>query len=163
MAHRPNHRSTFGKRFPEYGSLGFGSAVSDSLRRQRLSPYDPQGLLAPNDIDVSQYIIDQGPPPPPITAPMESGVSPRQSGFTGSVEWDVVDGNIYDSLGASVTETEEERRLRELREKQERGRRNALASGFGEASAALLAPREWQPMANLGLSPGYAGRSRRFA
>ena len=161
MPHRPNHRSAFGNRFPEYGSPGFGSAVSDRLRRQTLPR--PQGLLAPNDIDVSQYIMDQGPPPRPITAPMESGVSPRQTGFTGSVEWDVMDGNIYDPLGASVTETEEERRLRELREKQERGRRNALASGFGEASAALLAPREWQPMANLGLSPGYAGRSRRFA
>ena len=161
MPHRPNHRSAFGNRFPEYGSPGFGSAVSDRLRRQTLPR--PQGLLAPNDIDVSQYIMDQGPPPPPITAPMESGVSPRQTGFTGSVEWDEMDGNIYDPLGASVTETEEERRLRELREKQERGRRNALASGFGEASAALLAPREWQPMANLGLSPGYAGRSRRFA
>jgi hypothetical protein len=97
MPHRPNHRSTFGNRFPEYGSLGFGSAVSDRLRRQTLPR--SQGLLAPNDIDVSQYIIDQGPPPPPITAPMESGVSPRQSGFTGSVEWDVMDGKLEDPLG----------------------------------------------------------------
>jgi len=65
-----------------------------------------------------------------------------------------------------VVETEEEKRLRELREEQERDQRNALASGFGRASEMLLAPREWQPMANLGLSPGYAalgGRSGRFA
>jgi len=92
MAHQLWH-----KQLPEYGSPGFGSAVSDRLRRQTLPR--PQGLLAPNDIDVSQYIIDQGPPPPPISAPMESGVSPRQSGFTGSVEWDVMNGNLEDPLG----------------------------------------------------------------
>ena len=85
------------KQLPEYGSPGFGSAVSDRLRRQTLPR--PQGLLAPNEIDVSQYIMDQGPPPPPISAPMESGVSPRQSGFTGSIEWDVMDGNLEDPLG----------------------------------------------------------------
>ena len=92
MAHQLWH-----KQLPEYGSPGFGSAVSDRLRRQTLPR--PQGLLAPNDIDVSQYIIDQGPPPPPISAPMESGVSPRQSGFTGSIEWDVMNGNLEDPLG----------------------------------------------------------------
>jgi hypothetical protein len=85
------------KQLPEYGSPGFGSAVSDRLRRQTLPR--PQGLLAPNEIDVSQYIMDQGPPPPPISAPMESGVSPRQSGFTGSVEWDVMNGDLEDPLG----------------------------------------------------------------
>jgi hypothetical protein len=85
------------KQLPEYGSPGFGSAVSDRLRQQTLPR--PQGLLAPNEIDVSQYIMDQGPPPPPISAPMESGVSPRQSGFTGSIEWDVMDGNLEDPLG----------------------------------------------------------------
>jgi len=119
--------------------------VDDSPRRQKLSPYDPQG-----------------PPPPPITAPMESGVSPRQSGFTGSLDWDVMDGNIYDSLGASVTETEEERRRRE---REERDQRSALASGFGRASEMLLAGGRREPvgpMANIGF-PGYAGRSRRFA
>ena len=92
MAHQLWH-----KQLPEYGSPGFGSAVSDRLRRQTLPR--PQGLLAPNEIDVSQYIMDQGPPPPPISAPMESGVSPRQSGFTGSIEWDVMDGNLEDPLG----------------------------------------------------------------
>ena len=96
---------------------------------------------------------------------MQSGASPRQSGFTGSLDWDVVDGNIYDSLGASVTETEEERRRRE---REERDQRSALASGFGRASEMLLAGGRREPpppMANIGL-PGYAalgGRSGRFA
>ena len=30
---------------------------------------------------------------------MESGVSPRQTGFTGSMEWDVMDGKLEDPLG----------------------------------------------------------------
>jgi len=141
MAHQPWHPE-FG--FPGYGSPGFGSAVGQALQSQA-----PMGLLEPGPY-----------PEPPGAPPMQSGASPRQSGFTGSLDWDVMDGNIYDSLGASVTETEEERRRRE---REERDQRSALASGFGRASEMLLAPREWQPMANLGLSPGYAGRSGRFA
>ena len=144
MAHQPWHPE-FG--FPGYGSPGFGSAVGQALQSQA-----PMGLLEPGPY-----------PEPPGAPPMQSGASPRQSGFTGSLDWDVVDGNLYDSLGASVTETEEERRRREREERGERDQRSALASGFGRASEMLLAPREWQPMANLGLSPGYAGRSGRFA
>jgi len=99
MPHQPWHPSVFNKQLPGYGSPSFGGAVSGRFRRQTLPPYDHEGLLAPNNIDVSQYIMDQGPLPPPITAPMESGVSPRQTGFTGSMEWDVMDGKLEDPLG----------------------------------------------------------------
>ena len=161
MAHQPWH-----KEYPGLLNLGFGrgQGSNPNYRGVREPDYfDPEMIRREAPMSAPAGYVPMDERVGPQLAPMESGVSPRQSGFTGSVEWDVMDGNIYDPLGASVTETEEERRLRELREKQERGRRNALASGFGEASAALLAPREWQPMANLGLSPGYAGRSRRFA
>jgi len=130
MAHQLWH-----KQLPEYGSPGFGSAVSDRLRRQTLPR--PQGLLAPNDIDVSQYIIDQGPPPPPISAPMESGVSPRQSGFTGSVEWDVMNGDLEDPLGGPDM-GEDPSNVGDVV--------GAGLSGAGQWAGDTFGPKPWVPM-----------------
>ena len=70
MPHPPWHQ------LPQYGSPGFGSAVGQALQAQATP-----GLLTPPYPE----------PPGPQLPPMQAGASPRQTGFSGPIEWDVMD------------------------------------------------------------------------
>jgi len=98
MPHQPWH-----KEYPGLLSRGFDlqGGSNPNYRGVREPDYfDPETIRreAPMSAPAGYVPMDERAIGPQL-APMESGVSPRQSGFTGSVEWDVMNGNLEDPLG----------------------------------------------------------------
>tara|TARA_R100001132_G_C3239994_1_gene71143 strand:- start:53 stop:532 length:480 start_codon:yes stop_codon:yes gene_type:complete len=97
MAHQLWH-----KEYPGLLNMGFGGQGGNPNYRGVREPdyFDPETIRreAPMSAPAGYVPMDERAIGPQL-APMESGVSPRQSGFTGSVEWDVMNGNLEDPLG----------------------------------------------------------------
>lgn len=97
MAHQPWH-----KEYPGLLNLGFGrgQGSNPNYRGVREPDYfDPETIRREAPMSAPAGYVPMDERVGPQLAPMESGVSPRQSGFTGSVEWDVMDGKLEDPLG----------------------------------------------------------------
>lgn len=135
MAHQPWH-----KEYPGLLNLGFGrgQGSNPNYRGVREPDYfDPETIRREAPMSAPAGYVPMDERVGPQLAPMESGVSPRQSGFTGSVEWDVMDGKLEDPLGGPDM-GEDPSNVGDILA--------AGLSGAGQWAGDTFGPKPWVPM-----------------